>query len=311
MAQLKINEYPSFDWSFTRHKTLMDCKLKYLRSYYSYWNGWRKDADAIKKHTYRLKKITNLEMLLGEKVHEYIEKIIESKFDRNLINEKVMFKTIWDDIERAVDKSFCDYNKWYEKPKSVPMLHEVYYENNIPGEKVADLKERLSMIIHNLFGNMTFTNMVQNKVHVQRDSEKYRFMNRDGIKIWLRMDLHYTNPINSTRTVVDWKSGKSNIQDRYQLALYSHFISRAYNIKNLDNIEIRNEYLLNNESKSYILKQVDIDNMKELINLSINHMQGYLAEVDENIPLEESCFDKTTNQSICNRCNFKEMCNVS
>jgi hypothetical protein len=304
-------EYPLLDWSFTRHKTLMECKLKYRRSYYSYWNGWQKDANAIQKHTYRLKKITNLEMLLGNKVHEYIDKIITSGFNRNLINEKVMFKTIWDDIEDAMQKSFSDYNIWYEKPKLVYMLHEVYYENNISNEKIADLKERLRRIIHNLFENMTFTNMIENKVHVQRDSEKYRFMKRNGVKIWVRMDLHYTNPINKTRTVVDWKNGKSTIDDRYQLALYAHFVSKAYKVNNLDNIEIRNEYLLNNESKSYILKQIDIDNMKELIKSSIEHMKGFLIDVEKNIPHEESCFEKTTNPNICSRCNFKEMCLVS
>ena len=248
---------------------------------------------------------------MGNRVHDYIEKIIASDFDKNLMNEEVTFKAIWDDIEDAIEKSYRDYNLWYEKPKLFPMLHEVYYENNIPNEKVKDLKERLSRTIYNLFENRTFTNLIEKKIHVQRDSEKFRYMNRNGVKVWLRMDLHYTNFSNKIRTVVDWKTGKSNIDDRYQLALYAHFVSKAYNVHNLDNIEIRNEYLLNNESKSYTLKQIDIDNMKELIKSSIDYMQGYLANVDNNTPLEESCFDKTTNQTTCNRCNFKEMCGVS
>jgi CRISPR/Cas system-associated exonuclease Cas4 (RecB family) len=305
-----IKEYPDFSWSFSRHKTMMDCLKKYFLSYYGSHNGWLRNADAINKHIYRLKKITNLEVILGSKVHEYIEKIIDSNFHKDLMNPNTMVKTIWKEIEKTINGSFNQYNEWYEKPSKVPMLHEVYYENDIPSEKLSDMKGKLNVIVHNLFENETFQSMVKRKVKVQSDSEKFRFMNRDGIKVWVRLDLHYTDS-NNYRTVVDWKSGKSNKDDRYQLALYSHFISRAYNISDLSRIGLRNEYLLTNESKSYKVNQIDIDNMKELINLSIEHMQGFLEDTEKNIPLEDSCFTKTANKSICSRCNFKEICNVS
>ncbi|MDQ0216849.1 CRISPR/Cas system-associated exonuclease Cas4 (RecB family) [Oikeobacillus pervagus] len=305
-----IKEYPEFSWSFSRHKTMMDCLKKYYLSYYGFHNGWLHNADAIKKHIYRLKKITNLEMILGSKVHEYIETLIHSNFHKDLMNPKVMFNTIWKDIEKTINSSFHQYNDWYEKPSKVQMLHEVYYENDIPNEKMADMKERLNTIVHNLFENETFQNMVKKKVKNQPDSEKYRYMNRDGVKIWVRLDLHYTDS-NNNRTIVDWKTGKSNKDDRYQLALYSHFISKAYNISDLSRIGIRNEYLLNNESKAYKVNQLDINNMKELINTSIEYMQSFLEDAEKNIPLDDSCFTKTANQSICSRCNFKEICNVS
>lgn len=305
-----IKEYPEFSWSFSKHKTMMDCLKKYYLSYYGFHNGWLHNADAIKKHIYRLKKITNLEMMLGSKVHEYIEKMINSNFYKDLMNPKVMFNTIWKDIEKAINSSFHQYNEWYEKPSKVQMLHEVYYGNDVPSEKIADMKGKLNTIVDNLFENETFKSVVNRNVIVQPDSEKYRFMNRNGVKIWVRLDLHYIDS-NNARTVVDWKTGKSNTGDRYQLALYSHFISRAYNISDFPRIGIRNEYLLNNESKSYTINQIDIDGMKELINLSIENMQGYLEDVNKNIPLEDACFTKTNNKSICSRCNFKEICNVS
>lgn len=220
-----------------------------------------------------------------------------------------MFNVIWNEIELAIEHSYREYNKWYQRPNSVAMLHEIYYENDVPIEKIDGLKDKLIKITHNLFENITYTKMLQKEVNIQRDSEKYRFLNRNGIKVWLRMDLHYTDLMNSNRTVVDWKSGKTNKDDRYQLALYAHYVSKAYKMTNLNKIEIRNEYLLNNESKSYTLKQIDIDSMKDLIESSIGYMQSFLSEVDQNIPIEESMFEKTNNQSICSRCNFKEICN--
>lgn len=54
------NRHPTFSWSFTRH-------------------------------IYKLKKLTTLEMLLGEIVHSYIERIIEENFDHQLLNDRKMF----------------------------------------------------------------------------------------------------------------------------------------------------------------------------------------------------------------------------
>jgi hypothetical protein len=308
---LAFQKYPEFSWSFSRHKTVMECALKYYLSSYACHNGWLKNSDAITKHIYRLKKLTNIEMLLGESVHKYIDDIGSSKIDTNSIKESVIINHIWSEIEIAIESSFSDYNKWYESPSKFHMLHEVYYENNVPSKKIADLKERLYLLVNNLLENRTFISLIHKKINIQQDSEKFRYMNRNGIKIWLRMDMHYKDPVNLIHNVVDWKTGKSSTHDKNQLALYSHFVSIAYKINDLSKIEIRNEYLLNNESKPYSVEQIDIENMKKLIGQSINHMQSYLEDIEKNIPFNSSCFAQTSNQGICNRCNFKEMCGVN
>lgn len=308
---MKIKEYPEFSWSFSRHKTLLDCELKYYHSYYSSHNGWLMTMkDQVKKHTYRLKRLSNLEMVLGEQVHEYIEKMIDSKNEDNMFNEKDMYTHIWSNIERIINHSFSQYLQWYEKPKSVLMLHEVYYENNIPTDTLSTLKKRLEKIVNHLFQNETFLDVINNRVAVERDSEKFRYMINKGIKIWLKMDLYYTNPVTQKHTVVDWKTGKSSRDDRYQLSLYSNYISKSSSISDLDKIEIKNEYLLANESKSYSIKQVDINNMRSLVDISINQMKSYLKDCEGNIPLDITFFKKTTVESTCSKCNFKEICGV-
>ena len=69
----------------------------------------------------------NLEMLLGELVHQYIEKVIKSDFNKNLISEKIMFNNILLEIEEVIDKSFRDYNRWYEKPSKNKNRNTNYY----------------------------------------------------------------------------------------------------------------------------------------------------------------------------------------
>ncbi|WP_442598144.1 PD-(D/E)XK nuclease family protein [Neobacillus sp. D3-1R] len=304
-----IQEYPVFSWSNSRHKTALECAKKYYHSYYGFHNGWLKDSDAITKHIYRLKKLTNLEMFVGERVHKFIEDTAKGK--HLFISEKEAFNHIWIQVEEVIDCSFSDYNKWFEKPSRINMLHEVYYEDNVSNEKISNLRERLIVVIHNLYENEIFVELLQKKINVHPHTEQFRFMSKDGIKIWLRVDLLYRDRITGDNLIlVDWKTGKSDDNDRNQLALYSHFVSKAYKVSELSKIKIRNEYLLNNESKSYSVKPIDIDNMKELINMSINYMQSFLEEVDKNIPLPSSCFSQTSNQEVCRRCNFKEMCGI-
>lgn len=86
---MNIAKYPEFSWSFSRHKTILECLLKYYYSYYGSHNGWLSSSDAITKHIYRLKKITTLDMLLGEQVHNYIEKIIASGLIKTLLMKRL------------------------------------------------------------------------------------------------------------------------------------------------------------------------------------------------------------------------------
>lgn len=45
----EIKKFPEFSWSFSRHKTLMDCSRKYGYEYYVAHNGWLSyGIDAIK-----------------------------------------------------------------------------------------------------------------------------------------------------------------------------------------------------------------------------------------------------------------------
>jgi hypothetical protein len=299
-------EFPEFSWSFSRHKTAMECLTKYFRSYYGSHNGWLKHSDAITKHIYRLKKLTNLEMLLGERVHKFIE---DTAKRNHTGKEKEVVEHIWTEIERAIDSSFKNHNHWYERPGKYTMLQEVYYENTVSNEKLSGIREKLEKIIYNLYQNEVFIKLIEKKIMIKSDTEQFRFMNNNGIKIWLRLDLHYFDQTQD-HWVVDWKTGKLNENDRNQLALYAHFVSRAYRVKDLSKIKIRNEYLLNKESKSYSINPIDIENMKEVINTSIHFMQSFLDEVENNIPLHESCFSQTSNQNVCSRCNFKEMCGI-
>ena len=66
----EIRAYPDFSWSQSRRSTFRECPRKYYWHYYGSHNGWLDEATAEARQAWRLKKITNLYMVLGTIVHE-------------------------------------------------------------------------------------------------------------------------------------------------------------------------------------------------------------------------------------------------
>ena len=66
----EIRPHPDFSWSQSRRSTFRECPRKYYWQYYGSHNGWLDEATDEARRAWRLKKITNLYMVLGTIVHE-------------------------------------------------------------------------------------------------------------------------------------------------------------------------------------------------------------------------------------------------
>ncbi|MEH7075909.1 PD-(D/E)XK nuclease family protein [Neobacillus drentensis] len=299
-------KYPEFRWSFSKHKTLMTCQAKYYKQYYQSHNGWREDTSALGRHTYRLKNLTTLEIEVGNKVHQFIEEVFMNSYQPGIHTEEEMFCSIWNEIMVLVETSLHHPEVWYEDPRN-KMLFEAYYNSEIPDSKLEETKERLKQIVQNFFQSDTFREVTQNHYPVWKTSEKFRHMMNGNIKVQIKMDLLYSDKKTKVVHLVDWKTGKIREEDRYQLALYSHYISHAFK-RDLSQIKLVNEYLLDNQRKDYQLQQIDIQNMREVVANSISYMQSFLEVPDSNVPLDQSFFEQTANEQVCVFCSFKEIC---
>jgi hypothetical protein len=74
--------------------------------------------------------------------------------------------------------------------------------------------------------------------------------------------------------------------------------------------EIRNEYLLSGTNKSYKLNPIDIEMLQEMFGLSIDSMISYIEDSEQNKPFSLQYFPKTEYEKKCERCNFKEFCEM-
>lgn len=304
-------KYPEFSWSLSRHKTFLDCQRKYAYNYYISHNGWKQDAVKISRDAFRLKKITNLEMLFGNIVHEIISNVIQQYLKTNYIpSEEELNQRIRNTLNTAFIDSVKRKELWFAKPNYYTMLHEIYYNGSLPEEKVHDIQERLDVCINNFYSSKTFTDIAHKKQMKFIESERFRYMTLNGIKVIIVMDFVYRDIENGKWIIVDWKTGKESFEDRNQLALYAMYLQQAFKVKDLSEIEIRNEYLLTGTNRSYHLNEEDLQRLKEMFGLSIQSMLNFIEDPQNNKPVDLEHFEKTEYEKKCDRCNFKELCEM-
>lgn len=303
--------YPEFSWSLSRHKTFLDCSRKYAYDYYIGHNGWLKESSIISKDAYRLKKITNLEMLFGNVVHEIIFNVMNQYLTTSHIpTENELVQRIRNILNTAFIDSMQRKVLWSARPKYYTMLHEIYYGGSLPKEKVHDIQERLNVCMKNFFKSKTFTDILNKKQMKFIEAERFRYMRMNDVKVTIVMDFVYRDMENGKWIIVDWKTGKESYEDRHQLALYALYLQQALKVKDLNEIEIRNEYLLSGTNKSYKLSPIDLEKLQEMYGLSIQAMLSYLENPEENKPFSLEYFPKTEFEKKCDRCNFKELCEM-
>ncbi|MBH0230423.1 PD-(D/E)XK nuclease family protein [Halobacillus yeomjeoni] len=307
----EVKPYPELSWSLSRHKTMLTCLRKYAYDYYVSHNGWLKNADSLARQTYRLKKMTNLEMHFGSVVHDLIYQIIQ----RVIRNQKVPSQEeVIDEIRHHLNRGFVESIKkehlWNNRPKHYTMLHEIYYSqsNQLPDSKVEKINVRLNAAVENFFKSKTYIEVSKQDEMEFIDSESFRHMKADDVKIFVVMDLVYKDLQNNRWVIVDWKTGKKSEEDRHQLALYALYLKQKYNIQSIEDIIIRNEYLVEGTHVEYQLTEQDLINVQHLYQISMEEMKKYLADEKKNEPLPIHEFPMQEKPHICARCNYQELC---
>lgn len=302
-------DYPEFSWSNSRHKTFLDCTRKYYYQYYESHNGWEYEAPEENKAAYRLKNLKNIPILFGDVIHKVIDQQL-----KNFLNGKMLFteREMVDLVTHHLNKAYLDSTKnrahWIRKPKQYQMLHEIYYGKGLSPDEISSAKTKLRLCAANFFKSKTYQDIL-NKLEMQvLHSEDFQTFEVNGVDVFVVLDFVYKDVSQEKWVVVDWKTGKESEEDRKQLALYALFLAQKQGIP-IEDIVLRNEYLLTGKNQEYQLTQFEIDSAQVLMNESIYHMLGYLENPAKNKPLPIDQFEKNSSNK-CQRCNFKEKCEV-
>ncbi|MCP3761205.1 PD-(D/E)XK nuclease family protein [Domibacillus sp. A3M-37] len=308
----EVKEFPEFSWSFSRHKTLMTCARKYGYDYYAGHNGWLYDADESVKHVYRLKKLKNVPIAFGQIVHELAEKAVRLFLEHGYVmTEAELIGQAREMLNLAYTDSRDRKPQWTQKPARFHMLYDMYYGGELNRMEAEEYRRRLHIVFQNLLWSGSFRDITERPQTMQfQQAEEFRFMTVDGVKIFVVMDLLYRDLEAGKWVIVDWKTGKEADDDRSQLALYAYYIMQKYGAS-VEEIEIRNEYVLTGVQKSYRLSDADIELMLQKMKQSVHMMRRYQLDMISNEPVELGDFPRTDHERRCETCNYKEICLAS
>lgn len=307
----EITPYPTFSWSFSRHKTLTNCARKYGYDYYFSHNGWLSyHVEPFHQHVYRLKKLQSMPILFGQIIHNLIEQTLNNYVQTGEV------PTVAELVHRArghLNTAFIDSTRhielWRQKPNKFYMMQEIYYEGQLNPELVKEYKERIVAVFENFLQSATFQEITSRNGSLRiGEPEQFRSMKLNETQVFVVMDFHFFDERTEKWVIIDWKTGGESEDDRQQLALYAYYIQQKYGVA-LDQIEVYNEYLLTGQRKKYSFTLFDMDNILHTFQRSVLEMKKYQADILTNEPVDFEDFEKTTDEWKCLRCNFKELCN--
>jgi hypothetical protein len=300
-------DFPDFSWSNSRHKTFLECTRKYYHQYYESHNGWLYESPEENKAAYRLKNIKNIPILLGDEIHKVIDRQLKNFLNgKSLLGENEMMEMVTQNLNRAYLDSTKFRQHWFQKPKRHQMLHEIYYGDGLSSEEISAAKIKLEMCVKNFFTSKTYQDILTKvEMHVLH-SEDFQTFEVNGVDVFVVLDFVYKDVSQQKWIVVDWKTGKESEDDRKQLALYALFLSREHNIP-VEDIILRNEYLLSGKCQEFQLSEFEIDSAQQLMHDSIYHMLHYLEDPVKNKPLDIEQFEMHQTKR-CYSCNFREKC---
>lgn len=298
MEQLK-NE---FSWSISRYKSFLECKRKFFYSYYGSWGGWEQNAPEDVRTAYILNKLKNRYMWAGEVVHSVIENMLKKYYhEGNLPDDQKIFRNTRDQME-AQFLSSKGRNYWMN-PKSLA-LHEHEYEINLEPDKWQDIYNSVESCLKNFFTSNFYRSLPELKECRWLPIEKFEYFNLGGYKINVKLDFAYFK--DNLLTIIDWKTGRSDYEDKNQLSCYGLYAREKWGQlpERVNTIEYN---LYTQTAKKRILSHKALEDVQNYIHCGIENIKNYLDDVENNIAKIEK-FPKILDERICRSCNFFKIC---
>ena len=292
MQAIKTFDYtPILGWSMSRYDLFLLCKRKYYYKYYAKY-----DPEYPRHKIEKLKNLTSVPLEIGIIVHDIIKEIL-----------KRLLKT-----EEKIDrKRFVDFTR-RETEKSInsKTFEEIYYQRisqiNID-ELLVDITTCLSNFLNSKRFDFITTEAIKSKLEWIIEPPGYGETRIDGLKAYCKVDFLF--PVDNKVIILDWKTGKTR-EDKYRNQLVGYSCWASYNFDKAPSQIIPIVVYLNPQysEKEIEISEIDIKDFANKIEIETNEMYSFCQNIEDNIPLNKESFYKTSNNKICDYCNFRELC---
>lgn len=299
-------EYPQWSWSFSRHQTLVGCPRRYYYNYYGSHNGWESTASAEAALAYRLKKLTNLYLVLGDALHKSAHQMVERVMEgRTLPDADVIEEEIRRHLRRVWKSSRDDGDLFVRRPNRVDMLQEFYYQMEVSDATLARINERITQVSRALVASTIWEELSRGGGTLV-SAEQFDTFTIDETPVFAVPDLLYRTA-DGTWRIVDWKTGEEVEDNRDQVALYALYVHNKHSVP-AEKIEARLEYLSLQTFTEMRFTQDDLTDVESRARENIETMRELLIDAAENIPKSKENFTLTEERGLCPWCNFYELC---
>ncbi|MFT7677760.1 MAG: hypothetical protein ACI8QC_001745 [Planctomycetota bacterium] len=301
-------------WSSSRDGNFQECRRRYYVDYYLSWLGWGKGAPKARQNAYLLKKMTRMPMLAGDLVHQAIQRYIEAKREGQLID--LATSQAWAVGElRAAYKTSRD-GGWRMRPSKLTHFAEHHYEEACIDEKTAAAgeyggryKQRIEQCLANFYESP--------KLAAVRNAQPASFLACEDLstfplfetKVYAVPDFAFRADDGSVQ-VYDWKTGRENERDRFQLAVYTEYAVAQWGARPED-VHCMDVYLGDGKIVEQTFDAQQRADLRERIETSISGMRAVHFDADRGVGDPEA-FPKVDADSAgaraCGTCNYRELC---
>jgi len=278
-------------WSVSRYVRFKICKRQYYYEYYAKF-----DSIYPKYKIDELKKLTIVPLAIGITVHEVIKVLLE----RLLKSEGEIDIKRFLDFARRETEEYCRKNTFAEV-----YYKEINYVN--PQDLFDEIEKDLMNFLNSKRYKWLKTKAITNKDNWLIEPSGYGECRLQGIKAYCKVDFLF--PLTSEVYIIDWKTGKRD-EEKHRKQLLGYVSWASYHFgKNPEEIIPVIAYLQPSyDEKIMKFNEYDIEKFIILVREETEEMYSFCSDVGENIPEDKKKFIKTTNNRICNYCNYRELC---
>lgn len=249
--------------------------------------------------------MTNLYLLFGEAMHKMAENaFMQVHQSGRLMDAEDIVRRVRNLLNQAYTDSL-DVEVWKEMPKRRTMLHEMYYDGQLPARTIDTIKARIPILADRFLNSRSFRQYL-GEVDVQLiELERLNTIEVADANVYVKLDVMLRQ--GDRYIIVDWKTGQEDKRNQTQLRLYSLYVHRMYGVP-YEKIDIRTEYLLSGSCAEDRVQEGEMEVLERHVIDSMLFMRNYLEEPLCNQPLSIEAFEPTDQVKRCHRCPYLDIC---